>query len=147
MAPLLTPRTTVLPRSPATPALGLGFQRVTYLNLRLPEIFSNNASDSDSSTVPSVFDLSSESESKSEEESEDKLASEDKEEPSLLISPSSDRNAIARKPKRDWIRRKIFRIEKKLSLKGRPKATIYIEDIAEFARVILSTIEITFPYS
>ncbi|KAJ5834676.1 hypothetical protein N7447_000702 [Penicillium robsamsonii] len=29
---------------------------------RLPEIFSNNASDSDSSTAPSVFDLSSESE-------------------------------------------------------------------------------------
>ncbi|KAJ5437602.1 hypothetical protein N7445_006146 [Penicillium cf. griseofulvum] len=71
-----------------------------------------NASDSDSSTVPSVFDLSSESESESKEESEDKLASEDKEErPSLLISPSSDRNAIARKLKRDWIRRNIFRIE------------------------------------
>ncbi|KAJ5447699.1 hypothetical protein N7445_002520 [Penicillium cf. griseofulvum] len=126
--------------------------------------------------------------------------------PSLLISPISDRDAIARKLRRDWIRRKIFRIgstivqsavrwnvcpssliqrrrfaslrlsspsgvtsdyliykaevryklskdiqvkirdirsrlsidivaiEKKLSLKGRPKATIYIEDIAEFAR-------------
>ncbi|KAJ5956324.1 hypothetical protein N7501_010603 [Penicillium viridicatum] len=46
---------------------------------RLPEIFSNNASDSDSSTAPSVFD-SSESESESEDESEDGLASEDKEE-------------------------------------------------------------------
>ncbi|KAJ5475748.1 hypothetical protein N7475_001477 [Penicillium sp. IBT 31633x] len=42
----------------------------------LPEIFSNNASDSDSSTAPSVFDSSSESES----ESEDELASEDEEE-------------------------------------------------------------------
>ncbi|CRL30960.1 unnamed protein product [Penicillium camemberti] len=49
-------------------------------SLCLPKIFSNNASDSDSSTVPSVFDLSSESESESEDESEDELASEDEEE-------------------------------------------------------------------
>jgi hypothetical protein len=46
---------------------------------RLPKIFSNNASDSNSSTAPSVFDLSSESESESKDKSEDKLASEDKE--------------------------------------------------------------------
>ncbi|KAJ5593270.1 hypothetical protein N7537_010174 [Penicillium hordei] len=49
------------------------------INLRLPEIFSNNASDSNSSTVSSVFDLSSESESESKDKSEDKLALEDKE--------------------------------------------------------------------
>ncbi|KAJ5593263.1 hypothetical protein N7537_010167 [Penicillium hordei] len=48
-------------------------------NLRLPKIFSNNASDSNSSTIPSVFDLSSESESESKDKSEDKLALEDKE--------------------------------------------------------------------
>ena len=47
---------------------------------RLPEIFSNNASDSETSTATSIFDLSSESESESEDESEDELASEDKEE-------------------------------------------------------------------
>ncbi|KAJ5961006.1 uncharacterized protein N7479_008156 [Penicillium vulpinum] len=35
--------------------------------------------------------------------------------------------------------------EEKLSLQPRPKATIYIEDMAEFARVILSTTELTFP--
>jgi hypothetical protein len=53
-------------------------------SLRLPEIFSNNASDSNSSTAPSVFDLSSESNSESKDKSEDKLASEDKEEQLLL---------------------------------------------------------------
>ncbi|KAJ5111736.1 hypothetical protein NUU61_001366 [Penicillium alfredii] len=36
--------------------------------------------------------------------------------------------------------------EKKLRLGCRPKATMYIEDVAEFARVILSTTEMTFPY-
>lgn len=46
----------------------------------LPEIFSNNASDSDSSTAPSGFDDSSESESEPNDESEDKLVLEDKEE-------------------------------------------------------------------
>ncbi|KAJ6000886.1 hypothetical protein N7481_001295 [Penicillium waksmanii] len=35
--------------------------------------------------------------------------------------------------------------EEKLSLKPRPKATMYIEDVAEFARVILCTTEMTFP--
>ncbi|CAI7602552.1 unnamed protein product [Penicillium pancosmium] len=35
--------------------------------------------------------------------------------------------------------------EEKLSLQPRPKATMYIEDVAEFARVILSTTEMTFP--
>lgn len=50
----------------------------------LPEIFSNNTSDSDSSTAPSVFNNNSKSESKSdnesEDESKDKLALEDEEE-------------------------------------------------------------------
>jgi hypothetical protein len=50
----------------------------------LPEIFSNNASDSDDSTAPSDFDDSSESESEpddeSDNESEDELALEDEEE-------------------------------------------------------------------
>ncbi|KAE8326169.1 hypothetical protein BDV39DRAFT_193889 [Aspergillus sergii] len=36
--------------------------------------------------------------------------------------------------------------EKKLRLGCRPKATIYIKDVAEFARVLLSTMEITFEY-
>ncbi|KAJ5549657.1 hypothetical protein N7513_006891 [Penicillium frequentans] len=40
----------------------------------------------------------------------------------------------------------IIAIEKGLSLKKRPKVTIYIKDMAEFARVILYTIEMTFPY-
>jgi hypothetical protein len=53
-------------------------------SLRLPEIFSNNASDSNSSTIPSVFNLSSESESESKDKSEDKLALEDKEKQLLL---------------------------------------------------------------
>ncbi|KAJ5283267.1 hypothetical protein N7505_001247 [Penicillium chrysogenum] len=39
----------------------------------------------------------------------------------------------------------IVATEKHLSLKGRPKATMYVEDVAEFARVILSTTEMTFP--
>jgi integrase len=39
----------------------------------------------------------------------------------------------------------IVATEKGLSLKGRPKATMYVEDVAEFARVILSTTEMTFP--
>ena len=34
--------------------------------------------------------------------------------------------------------------EKKLRLGRRPKATMYIEDVAEFARVLLSTTEMTF---
>ena len=34
--------------------------------------------------------------------------------------------------------------EKKLLLGRRPKATMYIEDVAEFARVLLSTTEMTF---
>lgn len=34
--------------------------------------------------------------------------------------------------------------EKKLLLGCRPKATTYIEDVAEFARVLLSTMEMTF---
>jgi Ran GTPase-activating protein (RanGAP) involved in mRNA processing and transport len=40
----------------------------------LPEIFSNGASDTDSSTTPSDSDSSSDSESESEDESEDDLA-------------------------------------------------------------------------
>ncbi|KAJ5267492.1 hypothetical protein N7478_010477 [Penicillium angulare] len=39
----------------------------------------------------------------------------------------------------------IVATDKKLSLKKRPKATMYVEDVAEFARVILSTTEMTFP--
>lgn len=39
----------------------------------------------------------------------------------------------------------IVATEKSLSLKGRPKVTMYVEDVAEFARVVLSTIEMTFP--
>jgi hypothetical protein len=46
----------------------------------LLEIFSNNASDSDSSTAPSDFEDSSESEPESDDESEDELALEDEEE-------------------------------------------------------------------
>lgn len=46
----------------------------------VPKIFSNNASDSDSSTAPSVFDSSSEPDSESEDESDDGLASELEEE-------------------------------------------------------------------
>lgn len=59
-------------------------------SLGLPEIFSNNASDSDSSTAPSDFDDSSESEpdsdDESDDESEDELAPEDEEE---QLSPES----------------------------------------------------------
>ncbi|KAK9847394.1 hypothetical protein MYU51_019501 [Penicillium brevicompactum] len=39
----------------------------------------------------------------------------------------------------------IVATEKSLSLKGRPKVTMYVEDVAEFARVVLSTTEMTFP--
>ncbi|KAJ5820533.1 hypothetical protein N7474_006124 [Penicillium riverlandense] len=39
----------------------------------------------------------------------------------------------------------IVATEKKLSLKKRLKATMFVEDVAEFARVILSTTEMTFP--
>ncbi|OQD78924.1 hypothetical protein PENANT_c071G10263 [Penicillium antarcticum] len=39
----------------------------------------------------------------------------------------------------------IVATEKKLCFDRRPKATMYIEDVAEFARVILSTTEMTFP--
>ncbi|KAJ5542729.1 hypothetical protein N7535_005153 [Penicillium sp. DV-2018c] len=213
---------------------------------RLPEIFSNNASDSDSSTAPSVFDSSSESESESEDESEDELASEDEGEqlpPEYYLqeAESFDVSQLRQKryspktqerldetqhfwdrfckgTKRDlveclsWLsdteetvrflkalfswrcdqrwgkngRRTpgvktkssldlfwkwwhliykaevghelnkdiqvkirdvlaIVATDKKLSLKGRPKATMYVEDVAEFARVILSTTEMTFP--
>ncbi|KAJ5588793.1 hypothetical protein N7537_011471 [Penicillium hordei] len=105
-------------------------------NLRLPEIFSNNASDSNSSTVPSVFDLSSESESESKDKSEDKLALEDKE---------KFYNSIKRGPVLAIITR-----DKKLSLKGRPKATIYIEDIAEnifpIPEIIFNPILVLSPY-
>ncbi|KAJ5203613.1 uncharacterized protein N7498_004492 [Penicillium cinerascens] len=38
----------------------------------------------------------------------------------------------------------IVATEKKLCFDRRPKATIYIEDMAEFARVILTTTEMTF---
>ncbi|EQL28673.1 hypothetical protein BDFG_08585 [Blastomyces dermatitidis ATCC 26199] len=38
----------------------------------------------------------------------------------------------------------IVATEKNLSLKKRPKATMFIEDVAEFARVILTTTEMTF---
>ncbi|KAJ5611045.1 hypothetical protein N7510_007764 [Penicillium lagena] len=41
----------------------------------------------------------------------------------------------------------IVAIEKKLSFKKRPKVTMFVKDVAEFARVILSTIEMTFPYA
>ncbi|CDM32842.1 Protein of unknown function DUF3435 [Penicillium roqueforti FM164] len=198
------------------------------------ENFSDHASDTDSSTAPSVFDLSSESESESEVESEDDLASEDEEEqlpPEYYLheAESLDRldeaqyfwDKFCKGTKRDpaeclyWLsdneetvrflkalflwrcdqrrgkdrRRRtagvktkstldafwkwwhliykaevgyelskdvyvkirdvlaIVATEKGLSLKGRPKATIYVEDVAEFARVILSTTEMTFPYS
>ncbi|OQD77334.1 hypothetical protein PENANT_c114G05410 [Penicillium antarcticum] len=213
---------------------------------RLPEIFSNNASDSDSSTAPSVFDSSSESESESEDESEDELASEDEEEqlpPEYYLQEAESLDVSHLRQKRyspktqerldetqdfwdrfcngtkrgpveclSWLsdteetvrflkalfswrcdqrrgkdgRRTpgvktkssldlfwkwwhliykaevghelskdiqvkirdvlaIVATEKKLSLKGRPKATMYVEDVAEFARVILSTTEMTFP--
>lgn len=49
-------------------------------SIGLPEIFSNNVSDTNSSTVYSDFDSSSVSESESDDKSEDKLALEDKEE-------------------------------------------------------------------
>ncbi|CAG8311204.1 unnamed protein product [Penicillium nalgiovense] len=211
------------------------------------EIFSDHASDTDSSTATSVFDSSSESESESEVESEDDLASEDEEEqlpPEYYLheAESLDVSQLRRKryspktqerldetqhfwdefckgTKRDpveclsWLsdseetvrflkalfswrcdqrrgkdgRRRtagvktkstldafwkwwhliykaevghelskdvhvkirdvlaIVATEKRLSLKGRPKATMYVEDVAEFARVILSTTEMTFP--
>ncbi|KAJ5471584.1 hypothetical protein N7530_008941 [Penicillium desertorum] len=210
------------------------------------EIFSDHASDTDSSTAPSVFDSSSESESESEVESEDDLASEDEEEqlpPEYYLheAESLDVSQLRQKryspktqerldeaqhfwdefckgTKRDpveclsWLsdseetvrflkalfswrcdqrrgkdgRRTagvktkstldafwkwwhliykaeighslskdvhvkirdvlaIVATEKRLSLKGRPKATMYVEDVAEFARVILSTTEMTFP--
>ncbi|KAJ9480689.1 hypothetical protein VN97_g12850 [Penicillium thymicola] len=213
---------------------------------RLPEIFSNNASDSDSSTAPSVFDSSSESESESEDESEDGLASEDEEEqlpPEYYLQEAESLDVSQLRQKRyspntqerldetqyfwdkfcngtkrgpveclSWLsdteetvrflkalfswrcdqrrgkngRRTpgvktkssldlfwkwwhliykaevghelskdiqvkirdvlaIVATDKKLSLKGRPKATMYVEDVAEFARVILSTTEMTFP--
>jgi hypothetical protein len=46
----------------------------------LPAIFSNNASDADSSATPSDSDSCSEAESESEEESEDELDPDGKEE-------------------------------------------------------------------
>ncbi|KAJ5607202.1 hypothetical protein N7537_003821 [Penicillium hordei] len=116
----LWPRTIVLPRS------------LSDTSLRLPEIFSNNASDSDSSTVPSVFNLSSESES----ESKDKFYNSTKRGPrrryaSLRLSSPS---GITSDVERIDVVLAIVARDKKLSLKDRPKATIYIEDIAEFAR-------------
>lgn len=39
----------------------------------------------------------------------------------------------------------IVATDKKLSLKKRLKATMFVEDVAEFARVILTTTEMTFP--
>ncbi|OAT08575.1 hypothetical protein BDBG_17071 [Blastomyces gilchristii SLH14081] len=45
-----------------------------------------------------------------------------------------------------WNVHAIVATEKKLSLKKRPKATMFIEDVAEFARVILTTTEMTFLY-
>ncbi|OQD81211.1 hypothetical protein PENANT_c029G10280 [Penicillium antarcticum] len=45
-------------------------------SLGVPEIFSHNASDSDSSTAPNVFDSSSEPNSESKDKSDDGLASE-----------------------------------------------------------------------
>ncbi|KAI2735701.1 hypothetical protein DTO013E5_8636 [Penicillium roqueforti] len=213
---------------------------------RLPEIFSNNASDPDSSIAPSVFDSSSESESESEDEPEDELASEDEEEqlpPEYYLQEAESLDVSQLRQKRyspktqekldetqdfwdrfcngtkrgpveclfwlsdtdetvrflkalfSWrcdqrrgkdgrrtpgVKTKssldlfwkwwhlIYKAEvghelskdiqvkirdvlaivasdKKLSLKGRPKATMYVEDVAEFARVILSTTEMTFP--
>ncbi len=67
-------RSTAMPASPY-PILS---DDKSDASLSLPEIFSNNAADSNSSTVPSDFDDSSES--KSDDESEDKLTLEDKEE-------------------------------------------------------------------
>ncbi|KAJ5669833.1 hypothetical protein N7462_010903, partial [Penicillium macrosclerotiorum] len=91
---------------PANPALS---DNKSDTSLGLPEIFSNNVSDSDSSTTPSDLDSS---ESESDDKSNDRR-----------YSVTSDR-VLA-----------IVIIEKKLSLKKRLKASIFIKDIAKFARL------------
>ncbi|KAJ6103770.1 hypothetical protein N7486_003992 [Penicillium sp. IBT 16267x] len=214
-----------------TPRCAVPFDDESDASSILPEVFSNNASDSDSSILASDLDASSSSESEleSDDESEDDLALDDEEEqlspehylreaesldvsklrqkryspktqerldetqdywnsfcqginrdPVKCLSWLSDTEEAVRflKALFSWrcdqrrgkdgrrtagVKNKIghglskdiqvkvrdvlaiVATEKNLSLKKRPKATMYVEDVAEFARVILSTTEMTFP--
>ncbi|KAJ5682145.1 hypothetical protein N7462_005310, partial [Penicillium macrosclerotiorum] len=115
----------------------------------LPEIFSNNTSDSNSSTVPSDFDDSSESESefyKGAKRDPRRLSASlrlsfpsgvtsDGERTDYLIYKAEVGHSLSKDIQvkiRDVLA--IVATDKKLSLKKRPKATIFVEDIAKFTR-------------